>query len=66
MQGLLSCLANMGIFSQWSPNNSAQGETSYAKYFLGVGVEVSFFCNYFLLLVGSVMPTGVDVSLYLI
>ena len=41
-------------------------ETSYSGYFLGIGAEVSFFCNYFLLEVGAILASRVEVSLYLI
>ena len=41
-------------------------ETSYRRYFLGIGAEVSFFCNFFLLCMGVVLPSRAEVSLYLI
>lgn len=31
-------------------------ETSYSRYFLGIGVEVSFLCKYFPLGVGTILP----------
>ena len=33
------------------------------KYFLGIGAEVSFFCNFFLLCIGIGLPSRAEVSL---
>ena len=41
-------------------------ETSYSRYFLGTGVEVSFFCKFFLLCMGIGLPSRAEVSLYTI
>lgn len=41
-------------------------ETSYSRYFLGIGVEVSFLCKYFPLGVGIILPHKGQVSLHLI
>ena len=41
-------------------------ETSYSRYFLGIGVEVPFSCNFLLLCMGIVLPSRAKVSLYLI
>ena len=41
-------------------------ETLYSRYFLGIGVEFSFFCNFFLLCMGGGLPTRAEASLYLI
>ena len=38
----------------------------YSRYFLGIGEEVSFFCNFFLLCMGIVLPNREEISLYLI
>ena len=40
-------------------------ETSYSRCFLGIGAEVSFFCNFFLLCLGVGLPSRAEVSLYL-
>ena len=40
-------------------------ETSHSRCFLGFGVEVSFFCNLFLLCLGVGVPSRTEVSLYL-
>ena len=39
-------------------------ETSYSRWFLGIGVKVSFFCNFFLLCLGIGLPSRAEVSLY--
>ena len=39
-------------------------ETPYSRYFLGIGAEVSFFCNFFLLCMGIGLPSRAEVSLY--
>ena len=36
-------------------------KTSYSRYFLWIGAEVSSFCNYFLLGVGVVLPSRAEV-----
>ena len=41
-------------------------ETLYSRCFLGIGAEVSFFCNFFLLCLGLGLPSRAEVSLYLI
>ena len=38
-------------------------ETSYSRYFLGTGAEVSFFCNFFLLCMDVGLPSRAEVSL---
>ena len=39
------------------PLTTTPWETSYSRYFLGIGAEVSFFCNFFLLCMGGGLPT---------
>ena len=48
-----------------SPNNFPLRDF-ILKIILGIGVEVSFFCNFFLLCMGIGLPSRADVSLYLI
>ena len=48
------------------PLTTAPRETSYSRYFLGIGAEVSSFCNFFLLCMGAGLPSRAEVSLYLI
>ena len=38
------------------PLTTPPRETSYSRYFLGIGAEVSFFCNFFLLCMGVGLP----------
>ena len=46
------------------PLTTPPWETSYSRYFLGTGAEVSFFCNFFLLCMGEDLPSRAEVSLY--
>ena len=48
------------------PLTTPTWETSYSRYFLEIGVEVSFFCNFFLLCMGVGLPSRAEVPLYLI
>ena len=48
------------------PLTTTPWETSYSRYFLGIGAEVSFFCNFFLLCIYVGLPSRAEVSLYLI
>ena len=43
------------------PLTSPPWKTSYSRYFLWIGAQVSSFCNYFLLGVGIVLPSGAEV-----
>ena len=47
------------------PLHTPPWETSYSRYFLGIGAEVPFFCN-FLLCMGVGLTSRAEVSLYLI
>ena len=54
-------MAKLGYFGQHLPNSP--GDTSYSTYFLGIGAEVSFFCSYFLLGVGTFFAAAAAKSL---
>ena len=47
------------------PLTTPPWETAYSRYFLGTGVEVSFFCNFFLLCMSIDLPSRAEVSLNL-
>ena len=63
---------NYGAWPGWVvsisvlPLTTTPWETSYSRYFLGIGMEVSFFYNFFLLFMGIGLPSRIEVSLYLI
>ena len=61
----LWCLARVGGFSVL-PLTTAPWEALYLRYFLGIGAEVSFSCNFFLLCMGVGLPSRAEVSLNLI
>ena len=48
------------------PLTTSPWETSYSWFFLGIGAEVSFFGNFFLLCMVLGLPSRAEVSLYLI
>jgi len=48
------------------PLTTPPWETSYSSYFLGIGAQISFLCNFFLLCMGICLPSRAEVSLYLI
>ena len=56
----------MGSFNQCTSPNNFPLRDFILKIFLGIGVEVSFFCNFFLLCMVLGLPSRAEVSLYLI
>ena len=46
------------------PLTTPPWETSYSRYFLEIGAEVSFFSNFLLLCMGIGLPSRTEVSLY--
>ena len=56
------CVVSVTVF----PITTSLWKTSYSWFFLGIGAEVSFFCNFFLLCMVLGLPSRAEVSLYLI
>ena len=58
--GLTGSMVSVSVL----PLTTSLRETSYSRYFLGIGTEVSFFCNFLPLFMGVGLPRRAEVSIW--